>query len=1008
MKRRLFVALCLLAVMALAGTFIIRTNSSTSPTDEVTAVDSQATPPTAQSTPSTTIDPQAATKGGEVEKAVHQQIKKEGTASVVISLDVPVTSSVTETAQRTTRAIDEFLAQLPPGSYSNVDAAGVLPVLTLTLNKNGVDALTKIGIVGAATLERTLRPTQTVETETTPTSETSPAATTQNVTTQNITAPVIAAAASDGFRGAVAVIDSGIDINHPYLQRSGVSKNIAEACFADDCFPGSPSASVDMTYNSAPRAGSASSCGDGTCTHGTHVAGIAVGGTDESSPRGAAPDANLISVRVMSKSTGSAQESWLINSLQWLYWQSQNTNNLPNLRAINLSLGTDTVYSSTSQCDYTGLAQIIRNLRSVGIYTVIASGNEYSRNGVSYPGCVSDAITVGSTNASGTMSSFSNYASFIDFYAVGESVCSAKSGIGVGCGTYGGAGLIYESGTSMAAPYVAGMLARLGRLSAAQALDRLTQTGIAVAGYNGLRVTESAVAPFGSFELASGGYGTLQVAGWAIDPDTNDPISITAVGQVATTTAVANRSRPDIETRYPLFGPAHGFEITMAAPTTSSTVCLTALGISIGGNSSLGCRVIAALPSSPIGFIDSATAGLGTISVAGWTLDPESTSSISVQVTASGRSVTVVGDGFRPDIGAAFPTFGSNHGYSAQLTGMPGGTHQVCVTALNVGFGSNTSLGCRNVTVPGGSPFGSIDVVSTGPGSITVSGWAIDPDTANPISMRAESAGRLISTTANGSRPDVGMFFPLYGSNHGYSMTFSNLPTGNQYLCVAAANVGLGGDTLLGCRIVFVPDGSPIGFFDWASGGPGTVTVGGWALDPETPSPILMQVAVAGRLVAGVANQNRPDVGAVFPALGPSHGYTISLDNIPPGPQTVCVAAVDAGGGYNVFLGCRNVNVTSDLPFGFVDSIQRSGGNVTVRGWVIDPNTQSPVTLHVYGRTILGGATASIYRADLASFFGSGNHGFEATFALPDPSTPVCVYALNLGSGGANPLLGCG
>jgi len=135
MKRRLLVALCLLAVMALAGTFIIRTNSSTSPTDEVTAVDSQATPPTAQSTPSTTIDPRAATKGGEVEKAVHQQIKKEGTASVVISLDVPVTSSVTETAQRTTRAIDEFLAQLPPGSYSNVDAAGVLPVLTLTLKK---------------------------------------------------------------------------------------------------------------------------------------------------------------------------------------------------------------------------------------------------------------------------------------------------------------------------------------------------------------------------------------------------------------------------------------------------------------------------------------------------------------------------------------------------------------------------------------------------------------------------------------------------------------------------------------------------------------------------------------------------------------------------------------------------------------------------------------------------------------------------------------------------------
>lgn len=100
MKRRLFVALCLIAVMALAGTFLIRTNSGNTPVDSATAGDSQATPPTASSTTSTTIDPKAATKGGEVEKAVYQQIKEEGTASVVVRLDVPVASSATNAGNR--------------------------------------------------------------------------------------------------------------------------------------------------------------------------------------------------------------------------------------------------------------------------------------------------------------------------------------------------------------------------------------------------------------------------------------------------------------------------------------------------------------------------------------------------------------------------------------------------------------------------------------------------------------------------------------------------------------------------------------------------------------------------------------------------------------------------------------------------------------------------------------------------------------------------------------------
>ena len=90
----------------------------------------------------------------------------------------------------------------------------------------------------------------------------------------------------------------------------------------------------------------------------------------------------------------------------------------------------------------------------------------------------------------------------------------------------------------------------------------------------------------------------------------------------------------------------------------------------------------------------------------------------------------------------------------------------------------------------------------------------------------------------------------------------------------------------------------------------------GWVVDPDTPLPISVTVAIDGNPVATgtvgstivsspfPANVSRPDVGAANPGAGPDHGFDFSV-TVAPGPHTVCVYAVNAGAGINTRLGCQ-------------------------------------------------------------------------------------------------------
>lgn len=241
----------------------------------------------------------------------------------------------------------------------------------------------------------------------------------------------------DGF--AVAVIDTGVDVDHPMF----AGRLIEEACFSVG--NGCPNGSNQML-----GAGAAASCALPGCDHGTHVAGIAVGDTSPNPLVGVAPHAKLIAINVFSDSNGEAvaYTSDILAAMQHVLALSA----FHAVAAVNLSLGGQ-AYSSSQSCNQASPSQVnaIAQLRSARIATVAAAGNDGFTNAVSTPACLSNAISVGSVSDADAASSFSNSADFLDLLAPGETILSAA----VGGGTR------VASGTSMATPHVAGAIAAI-------------------------------------------------------------------------------------------------------------------------------------------------------------------------------------------------------------------------------------------------------------------------------------------------------------------------------------------------------------------------------------------------------------------------------------------------------------------------------------------------------------------------------------------------------------------
>lgn len=212
---------------------------------------------------------------------------------------------------------------------------------------------------------------------------------------------------TQGAGSVVAVIDSGVDGSHPDLAAAMVRGVNTRTDRGDYTEP-----TVDP---------------DG---HGTHVAGIiAARAGNDKGVVGVAPQASIMPVKVL----GADGAGYMGDVVEGIVWAADNGADV-----INMSLG-------GPDADFS--APAVAYARAKGVVVVAAAGNEGS-SAPSYPAALPGVISVSALDRDGEVDTYSNYGTTIDLAAPGSDILSTvPDGYG------------YMTGTSMAAPHVAGVAA---------------------------------------------------------------------------------------------------------------------------------------------------------------------------------------------------------------------------------------------------------------------------------------------------------------------------------------------------------------------------------------------------------------------------------------------------------------------------------------------------------------------------------------------------------------------
>jgi subtilisin family serine protease len=214
---------------------------------------------------------------------------------------------------------------------------------------------------------------------------------------------------ADGSGKRVWIIDTGVDIDHPDLNVD----TILSKCFV--------SGETSVEDNNG---------------HGTHVAGIIGALNNSFGVVGVAFGTKIIALKALNND-GEGSTSQLIRALNYV------GQNAKAGEVVNMSLGTDTISPS--------LDNAVLTLAQKGILFSIAAGNDSKKANLSSPGRVNhpNVFTVSAIDSAGRFASFSDFGNdVVDYAAPGVRIVS----------TYLNGQYARLSGTSMAAPHVAGIL----------------------------------------------------------------------------------------------------------------------------------------------------------------------------------------------------------------------------------------------------------------------------------------------------------------------------------------------------------------------------------------------------------------------------------------------------------------------------------------------------------------------------------------------------------------------
>jgi subtilisin family serine protease len=383
--------------------------------------------------------------GGAVDE-IATEVATTGSARVIVRLNVSTSPegrldriNAMQQRERIRVAQDTAVSTLLAGTRSRLKARfETLPHLAAEVDETALARLRASPLVAGVEVDRAV-PTMLLQ------------------STALIGAPTSWNSGITGSGWTVAVLDTGIDKNHPFL----AGKVVSEACYSSTTTQSNSVCPGGVSSSTAAGSGVHCNPAIAGCDHGTHVASIVAGSGAPDGSQGVAPSAGLIAIQVFSHFPGQgavmSYTSDQILGLERVYALKDTYR----IAAVNMSLGGGQ-YASTCDADNTALKAAIDNLRSVGIATVIASGNNGYRNALSAPACISTAVSVGATcdtgpdgSACGTgvngVASYSNTAPFLSLVAPGSYITAAVPG----------GGYQAKSGTSMAAPHVAGAWALL-------------------------------------------------------------------------------------------------------------------------------------------------------------------------------------------------------------------------------------------------------------------------------------------------------------------------------------------------------------------------------------------------------------------------------------------------------------------------------------------------------------------------------------------------------------------
>ena len=237
-----------------------------------------------------------------------------------------------------------------------------------------------------------------------------------------------------GAGQTICVIDTGITPSHAAF----TGKIVAQKCYCRvnnvSCCQGL-NESTDATDDHG---------------HGTHVAGIALGGGPNVT--GVAKGANVLPVKVCN-SAGNCESVDLALAVDYCINQSATYN----ISVISMSISDGATYATQGACP-TDFDALFDEAVSNNIIITVASGNEFSTTGIGHPSCEANATSVGATTRDGLgVTSYGNRGPLLDVMAPGgtsgdQIISAATNGDVTG-----------NQGTSMATPHVAGVAALLAQ-----------------------------------------------------------------------------------------------------------------------------------------------------------------------------------------------------------------------------------------------------------------------------------------------------------------------------------------------------------------------------------------------------------------------------------------------------------------------------------------------------------------------------------------------------------------